>query len=670
MHRRLLDRVAVCGSYSVFSLLLVGILAGCTAIDTGLLLGEMTDLDRLAVLPSPAYTTGQFSSYDRKSTTPDDYETWFANRDRGHHLRAEEVDGRREYVMMDAEGPGAVLRIWSANPEGTLRIYLDGSDEPALEEDMKALLGGDVPGIPEPFAGVRARGYNLYFPIPYARHCKITTDERNIYYLVNFRTYTPGTNVRTFRGDDLTRWADTIARMGDKIADPHEAGAPKNVATRDWSVSLEPGAEEAIARLDGPAQIARFAASLSADDIEAAARGIVLQIDFDGQTTVETPLGDFFGTAPGLSPYESLPVGIAEGSPPRMWSHWRMPFQRSAVVTLRNLSEQPVTLEGTLGVGSYRWTDRSLLFHAKWRIERDLPSRPFTDWTHMICQGQGRFVGSALHIANPVLNWWGEGDEKIYVDGETFPSWFGTGTEDYYGYAWCNDSLFEHAYHNQTRVDGPRNYGNTSNNRFHVIDDIPFTRSFKFDMENWHSNDNTTTTRAAVSYWYARPGGTDFFEPLTADDVAPAFTPPYAPFYAQGAIEGEDMRIVEITAGDAAVRGVISNAFSGDKTLLWGGGKPGDTLTLAFDVPQAGHRNVIVCMAGFRDFGIVRLSINGMPADPLIDLYQNRFQPVAEVDLGVFLLRDGENHLTIEIVGANEEAEQNYGAAIDYLRLE
>src|SRR4029079_13724340 len=130
--------------------------------------------------------------------------------------------------------------------------------------------------------------------------------------------------------------------------------------------------------------------------------------------------------------------------------------------------------------------DRSLLFHAKWRIERNIPGRPWTDWTHLQAEGSGRFVGGALHVINSVRDWWGEGDEKIYVDGEKFPSFFGTGTEDYYGYAWCSPELFSHGYHAQPQRDGPGNYGRTSINRFHIPDRIPFTRSLKFDLELWH----------------------------------------------------------------------------------------------------------------------------------------------------------------------------------------
>ena len=128
---------------------------------------------------------------------------------------------------------------------------------------------------------------------------------------------------------------------------------------------------------------------------------------------------------------------------------------------------------------------------------------------------------------NNVRGWWGEGDEKIYVDAETFPSHFGTGSEDYYGYAWCCPERFVHAYHNQPRCQGPGNYGNTSVNRWHIIDDIPFTKCFRFDLENWHSNPTARTTRAAISYWYARPGSTDFFGPIIASDVKLAPVPEF-----------------------------------------------------------------------------------------------------------------------------------------------
>ena len=94
-----------------------------------------------------------------------------------------------------------------------------------------------------------------------------------------------------------------------------------------------------------------------------------------------------------------------------------------------------------------------MYFHAKWRTA-DMKTRPFHDWTYCDLKGKGVFVGDMLSIMSPVGAWWGEGDEKIFVDGEKFPSWFGTGSEDYYGYAWSNPEPFQHPYHNQTRCDG------------------------------------------------------------------------------------------------------------------------------------------------------------------------------------------------------------------------
>ena len=103
-----------------------------------LLLTEMTDRSSLARVADPPYTCRQFSSYDRASKTPDDPATWFANDDVGKFLREEDVPGeggkpRHEFVMADMDGPGAVVRVWSANPKGTLRVYLDGTAAAALD---------------------------------------------------------------------------------------------------------------------------------------------------------------------------------------------------------------------------------------------------------------------------------------------------------------------------------------------------------------------------------------------------------------------------------------------------------------------------------------------------------------------------------------------------------
>jgi hypothetical protein len=99
------------------------------------LLEEMTALGGLARRSRNPFRTCMVSSYDRSSKVAQaSSETptgWFANHDWGNHLGAEAgPSGQGEFVLLDADGPGAIVHIWSATPSGTLRIYLaqDGTD--------------------------------------------------------------------------------------------------------------------------------------------------------------------------------------------------------------------------------------------------------------------------------------------------------------------------------------------------------------------------------------------------------------------------------------------------------------------------------------------------------------------------------------------------------------
>ena len=670
----------------VLSVVFVGVV-GCQGprVTTGSLLSEMTDLSALAEYPDPPFTCKQFSSYDRKSVTADDHAGWFANADCGQYLRVEERDGRKEHVMADMDGPGAIVRIWSANPKGTLRIYLDNSETPVIEAPMTELLGGTYAGVPKPIACERSRGWNSYLPIPYAKHCKITSDEGGFYYHVNYRTYPPDTVIKSFTADDLELLSDQITEVAASLASPYKCG----VETIAWS--YEPGlkvlqehmganakvqmhgckvqqGKNTVCRTEttNDAAIVGMRVKVDAENVALALRQVVLNISFDGEETVTCPLGDFFGTAPGANAYESLPSGVtADGE---MWSHWIMPFDETAEMAFTYNGTQKVMLKWGVVTEDYEWTDRSMHFHAKWRGQFDVPTRPMIDWNYLTATGQGVFVGAAFHIANPVKAWWGEGDEKIYVDGETFPSHFGTGTEDYYGYAWCCNEPFTHAYHNQPRCDGPANYGHTAVNRWHVIDKIPFEQRFKFDMELWHWNAEANVAMSVVSYWYAKPGATDGFPAIDPADLRVTEIPEYKPRRVEGALEGEEMEVLEMTGGSHEVQpwGNLSN----EHHRWWRHGKPGDKLTLGFEVEQAGKYRVIARFLTAGDYGIHQLYINGAPAGEPIDLYNPQVKPSDEYDLGTFELAAGQNRITAEIVGANEKAVKSHMLGLDYLRLE
>jgi hypothetical protein len=110
--------------------------------------------------------------------------------------------------------------------------------------------------------------------------------------------------------------------------------------------------------------------------------------------------------------------------------------------------------------------------------------------------------------------WWGEGDEKFFVDGEVFPSTFGTGSEDYVGYAWAAEPpfpTFDSPYACQPFVALDGN-GHTSVSRFHICDDVPFQTRFEGYIEKYKGNmweGGNLCLYAATAYWYQKPGGND-----------------------------------------------------------------------------------------------------------------------------------------------------------------
>ncbi len=662
--------------YAPLLAVLASWLFGCsTTITTRGLLDQMTDLSTMPEYPHPAYDCRQFSSYDRASTTPTDHERWFANRDAGFYLREEQRDGRTEYVMMDTDGPGAIVRIWSANPAGTLRIYLDHAAEPVLEVPMVKLLSGEVAGLPVPLAGVRSRGHNLHFPIPYARHCKVTSDKGGFYYHVNYRTYAEGTRVETFKLADLELLADEIATVANKLADPPALHLQPLGMPADQKVGRVPRPGREL----GPGQRMQWATSrttpgaltglcvaVKGDDLTQLLRKLVLTMEFDGNRTVRCPLGDFFGGGPGATQYHSLPMGVNENG--EFWCRWVMPFKRAARIEIRNTSDMMARVDWTVTQAAYRWTGRTMYFHAGWRVSRDVPSRPFIDWNYVQVEGQGVFAGAAFSINNPVPNWWGEGDEKIYIDDETFPSHFGTGTEDYFGYAWCSPEVFKHAYHNQVRCDGPGNRGWSAVNRWHILDRIPFETDFRFDMEIWHSNPTVIMPELSVmTYWYATPAATSNAHDFPLSELYVPAVPDPPPANVDGAQEGERLDH-EASAGQIRVQPV--GGASDGLHLWWTGAEPGATLKVKFGAPEAGTYDVHARFVIANDYGIIRTFVNDEPAGDEIDLFNPIVDVSDEIELGTFELTEEGNTLTIELVGANENALKRYMCGLDYVRVE
>ena len=498
------------------------------------LLHEMVDLDHLARLPGARFTTGQTASTDRRSKQPSDANGWFANDDfvtdtEANLVRIEATpDGGKRYVLLDATGPGAVVRIWSANPTGTLRIYIDGDARPALEAPMAALLSGGVSPFVPPFGQVTARGYSLYFPIPYRSRCVVTVDSivspdpfngrptAKLYYQIGTRAYrsTAAGDLRPYAPAELARAGGALARtaflLRDGLPTPglrpgrRTIALPTSTLDHQHPVTLTVPAPEGGGRLTE----LRLATSERAPD---KLRSTTLTIAFDGEETVSAPLVEFFGTGPEIVPYRSLPMLIEPDG--TLVCRFPMPFRKRAVLGISREGSGSAELHGSVTVDAAPFDTSTMLFRATWRPRAVIRTRPFQDWHIATLEGTGQQVGTLLDVENPPgAGWWGEGDEKIFVDGESFPSLFGTGTEDYFGYAWSQAETFAHAYHAQTRTPAGGFAGLFSMNRFLVLDPVPFERSLRFELEIWHWSD-TSIAADAILYWYARPGAHDDHRP-------------------------------------------------------------------------------------------------------------------------------------------------------------
>jgi len=647
------------------------------------LVKRLTDLERLAVLPAPGDTCAQWSSYDRASKYDEatgKYEKWDANAD-GKGIIRQEGD---LIVMAEMEGPGCIWRIWSAKADaGHVKIYLDGAAAPAVDLPFAGYFDGKTaPFVYPSLVHMTARGINNYVPIPYQKSCKIVAEKGwGNYYHFGYETFPKGTVVPTFKmalsAEEAAALAAADAVLSDKRGVDLDAAA-----VGDLSIGLHPGCvkvgeAKTIAHLDGPGAIRRiwfkvYPPATREDEI-AAMRGLAIRITWDGEKTpaVWAPLGDFFGSAPGINDYSSLPLGMSHGDA-GFYSRWYMPFEKSALVEIVNDGEFERSFECKITHAPLVRPAAELgRFHAKWHRDSLLPAEPERkiDWTMLKTQGRGRFCGVMLHIWNPKGGWWGEGDEKFFVDGEKFPSTIGTGSEDYFGYAWGMAQFFENAYHDQTFVRN--NKGHVSVNRWHITDNVPFQKSFEGCIEKYFPN-SKPTLYACTAYWYLAPGGSDPYEPRPMSERIGYWTEPPAPAAVKGAIEGEAMEILGKTGGQTQVQATDSYGgnWSGQAHLWWTKGKPGDKLDLAVPVKDAGKYKVTVQLTKARDYGIVQLYLDDKKVGSPIDLYNPAVVPTGVVDLGVHELAAGKHKLTLEITGANEKALKAYMAGVDYVRLE
>ena len=318
---------------------------------------------------------------------------------------------------------------------------------------------------------------------------------------------------------------------GGANAVPNEGSAGSDLGV-GWKIrpciTLEPGTTTTLAEIDGPGVIQHIWITVN----PSALRDCVLRMYWDGEDTpsVETPLGDFFALGHGLRyNVNSLPVAVNPSG--AMNCYWPMPFHGGARITIENQRWEAIGgffYQITYALGDMP-ADAATL-HAQWR--RSMTTREYPE--HVLVDGitgQGHYVGTFIAWSQASSGWWGEGEIKFYMDGDTgHPTICGTGTEDYFGGAWGFGDNFSTPFlgypfcREQQKPDRRAGSPETPVHalyRWHVMDPIRFQKDLKVTMQalGWwpnHKYEPLTDDLASVATWYQAEPHAPF----------PAFPPP------------------------------------------------------------------------------------------------------------------------------------------------
>lgn len=301
----------------------------------------------------------------------------------------------------------------------------------------------------------------------------------------------------------------------------------------NWKDKIKPCETRTIGQVQGPGIIKHIWITIASNE-PYHLKKIVLRIYWDGEATpsVEAPIGDFFGLGPGkYFLYESQFLSV--GSQRALNCFFPMPFRKSATITITNDGDQEIDAfyynidwekhkslpENTAYFhAQYRQATPTDGYTTDWKLNGDKHINNFENKTGegnyviMETEGEGHFVGVTHSIIQNQGDWWGEGDEMIFIDGEKNARIKGTGAEDYYLGAWCYGGCGINPFGFQKPEFSYKGYGNPLNGgdnrgaewmvyRFHTESPITFKKSIRVTIEHGHAN-HRSDNYYTVGYWY------------------------------------------------------------------------------------------------------------------------------------------------------------------------
>jgi hypothetical protein len=273
--------------------------------------------------------------------------------------------------------------------------------------------------------------------------------------------------------------------------------------------------------------------------------------------------------------------------------------------------------------------------------------------------GAGHFVGTNLSIEQREDSWWGEGDDQIFVDGATTPTLSGTGSEDYYGGAWCYSNEFSYPYigmplrgrilpdgkldrcwRDLKREDaGQWNWpvawrkGDLWNvYRYHIPDPIPFKKSIKVQIEHGWINNERQDNYSIVAYWYQTEPHTSQPELPKVDDRLPQFA--RLSERALGFFEGEDFVDYAIRGSDCKLtevdQSIWGDLWSRRGSLEWEPDTAVKQMSLPVPVSRVTTGGLTLALGRTRSSGIFSVSLDDKILTRGLDLYDHVLLPHPE----------------------------------------
>ena len=315
-----------------------------------------------------------------------------------------------------------------------------------------------------------------------------------------------------------------LSQLKNNVKSRQVSSYDKTGGNGDCLTGIKNGDKVTIMNVKGAGVINRIWITIAPEADKLSRNDIVIRMFWDGSSfpSVESPIGPFFGNGWDENyNFVSTPLSVAPGAGKSYVSYFAMPFSNGARIEIENQSGQEITafyfninyLEmSKLAEGSGRfhaWYNHELTQalpdgENEWAVLGKQGNNKYGKDNYLFAdiKGKGQFVGVNYYVNCPTTMWYGEGDEMVFIDGDSLPSFNGTGTEDFFNTSWCPKELFSHPYYGYPRVNNETGWlGHTHVYRFFIADPVYFNKSCRFTIEHGHNN-NLTLDLASVAYWY------------------------------------------------------------------------------------------------------------------------------------------------------------------------